>query len=696
MKTRDLHSHPDSPHPGDDHPNHWTANPYSLVFTAVGLFILIFGIALFLGWRQFETTRHNALNADKMTATLLAELILEHHKATVGILQSYAHRSLFIDAVKNKDIEGVHRHLSDLKKNAEIDLTFVTDTRGILWANFPVFPEAMGKDLSSRDWYKGISSHWKPYISTVFKLIVGDKSLAVAACVPIFDEKERVIGILANTQRLSFLIDAMQRVPLGPYTTLNVIDRVGKILYSNKYTYQGNPTDYRLFPIIEAAFKEKKQQIEIIDPQEDQEKRYLTVVPVGDIGWTVIVEISLRDTLRSDLRRFIETGAISFLLFLLIIFFLVYMRKVYLFKKTEELLHVEKKYRQIEEKYRLMFETMISGFALLKMIYDDEGNPADCRYVDINPAHEKLTGLKSSEIVGRTARECIPNLENYWIENYGKVDQTGEPMYVENQVEGLNRCYSVLAYRPEPGYVAVTFEDITDRKQGERELQEKNVELERFSYAISHDLKSPLVTVKTFLGYLERDMEIADTDQIKKDLLYLHAAADKMGQLLDELLRVGRVVNAPVQTTFRDLVDEALSAVAGRITAGGVEVQVGDEPVTLYGDRPRLVQIWQNLVDNAVKCMGDQSSPRIEIGAEVSGPDTIFFVRDNGIGIDPQYHDKVFIMFEKIDLNRDGTGMGLALIKRIVSFYNGTIWLKSDGLGHGVCFRFTLPGAVNK
>jgi diguanylate cyclase (GGDEF)-like protein/PAS domain S-box-containing protein len=272
----------------------------------------------------------------------------------MGILQSYAHRPLFIAAVKNKDLAGVHRHLSDLKKNAEIDLTFVTDTRGILWANFPVFPEAIGKDLSSRDWYKGISSHWKPYISTVFKLIVGDKPLAVAVCVPIFDEKERVIGILGNSHRLGFLVNAMQRVPFSPYTTVNVIDRTGQILYSNKFPYRENITDYRFFPILEPALKEIKQQIEMNDPQKDQEKSYLTVVPMGDIGWTVIIERSLRDIYRSEFRRFIEIGAISFLLFLLITFFLVYLRKVSLFRKTEELLQAETKLRQGDEKLRAL------------------------------------------------------------------------------------------------------------------------------------------------------------------------------------------------------------------------------------------------------------------------------------------------------------------------------------------------------
>ena len=263
MEMRNQSSYPDSPHPGGGHLSDWLAKPRAILFTVVGLFILIFGIAIFLGYRQFETTKHNALSADKTTANLLADLILEHNKATIGIIQSYAHRPLFIAAVKNRNVAGVYRHLSDLKKNAEIDLTFVTDKRGILLMNFPMFPESTGKDLSYRDWYKGVSSYWKPYISTVFKLIVGDKPLAIAVCVPIFDEKGRPIGILGDTQRLGFLVDAIERVPFSPYTTVNVIDRAGHLLYSNKFPYQESITNYRFFPILEAAVKEKKQQSQL-------------------------------------------------------------------------------------------------------------------------------------------------------------------------------------------------------------------------------------------------------------------------------------------------------------------------------------------------------------------------------------------------------------------------------------------------
>ena len=118
-----------------------------------------------------------------------------------------------------------------------------------------------------------------------------------------------------------------------------------------------------------------------------------------------------------------------------------------------------------ETKYKELFDTMVSGFALLEMIYDEKGTAIDCRYIEANPAHEELTRLKTSDIIGRTAKECIPHLEDSWINDYALVAKTGVPMKIENYVEGLGKWYRASAYRPKEGFVAVTFEDITESKE---------------------------------------------------------------------------------------------------------------------------------------------------------------------------------------------------------------------------------------
>jgi signal transduction histidine kinase len=246
-------------------------------------------------------------------------------------------------------------------------------------------------------------------------------------------------------------------------------------------------------------------------------------------------------------------------------------------------------------------------------------------------------------------------------------------------------------------------QDITDRKQAEaerealiRELGAKNAELERFTYTASHDLKSPLVTVRGFLGFVEKDALAGNHERMRADMRRIREATDRMGRLLDELLelsRVGRVVSSPRAVAFDELAHEALLLLAGRISERGVVVDVGADLPVLWGDRVRLLQVLQNLVENAVKFLGAQPRPRIQIGARRDGDQTVLFVRDNGIGIEPAQLERVFGLFDKLNPDSDGTGLGLALARRIVELHGGRIWAESAGRGHGATLCFTLAGA---
>ena len=240
-------------------------------------------------------------------------------------------------------------------------------------------------------------------------------------------------------------------------------------------------------------------------------------------------------------------------------------------------------------------------------------------------------------------------------------------------------------------YVAIT--DITDRIRAEEELKRKNEEIELFAYSVSHDLGSPLLTIKMFLGYLEKDIRAKKEDQATNDLEIIHTAADKMGIMLKELLtfaRIGHNGNATVSVPLQEVVKEAMGLVAGQLAERGVQVEVTPAPVFLFGDRARLVEVFQNLLDNAVKFSVDQPHPRIEIGVEHSEGELVIFVRDNGKGIEPRHIENLFGLFEKLDPSTPGAGMGLAFVRRIVEMHGGKIQAQSGGPGQGVTFRFTL------
>ena len=249
--------------------------------------------------------------------------------------------------------------------------------------------------------------------------------------------------------------------------------------------------------------------------------------------------------------------------------------------------------------------------------------------------------------------------------------------------------------------LAKTLKDLqkvsAEQKQTEQKLNVKVAELERFAYTVSHDLKSPIITIKGFTGSLEKDLAIGNYQRMAEDLKRVAAAADKMNDLLRDLLElstVGNLVNAPEAVDLNVLVDEVLVLLEDRLTSGNMAVSVQNNLPTVMFDRRRLVEVVQNLVENAINYMGNQSEPHIRIGMYEEDGCNIFFVQDNGNGIEEKYHQVIFGMFNKLDAQSTGTGIGLALVKRIIEVYGGRVWVESEGIGKGSKFCFTLPGEI--
>jgi signal transduction histidine kinase len=231
-----------------------------------------------------------------------------------------------------------------------------------------------------------------------------------------------------------------------------------------------------------------------------------------------------------------------------------------------------------------------------------------------------------------------------------------------------------------------------EREQLIYELKAKNQELNRFAITVSHDLKTPLITISGYLGYLERDILDGNHQRMQKDLSQINDAAKRMGRFVDQILdlsRVGRIIYPPTEVAFGAIVEEALTVAQGPIETRKVRLQIEPGLPIVSVDRVRMVQVMQNLITNSIKFMGQQESPRIEIGTFKREGTSGFFVKDNGIGIDPKHQGGIFELFNQLDAASEGSGIGLSLVKRIIEVHGGQIWVESE-LGKGATFFFTL------
>jgi PAS domain S-box-containing protein len=338
--------------------------------------------------------------------------------------------------------------------------------------------------------------------------------------------------------------------------------------------------------------------------------------------------------------------------------------------------------------------------AIPDMIFEMDREGRILRFV---PSTINRPLLPPEEFIGKTIAQVIPSLAEQTAFAIDRALKSGQLTAIEYalQLDGENRTFEARISPAGSDLVLAMVRDVTLRKWAESEreslideLESKNAELERFTYTVSHDLKSPLITIRGFLGFIREDTEQGNMQRLEKDIQRISDATDKMQSLLGDLLelsRIGRLTNQPETIHMNALVNEVLEFLHGRIHASNITVRVAENLPDVFGDRKRIFEVFQNLIDNATKFMGEQPKPCIEIGqsGRLDG-ETIFLVRDNGIGIDEIYVEKIFGLFNKLDSQTEGTGIGLTLVKRIIEFHGGRIWVESEP-AKGATFFFTLP-----
>lgn len=331
-------------------------------------------------------------------------------------------------------------------------------------------------------------------------------------------------------------------------------------------------------------------------------------------------------------------------------------------------------------------------------------------YTYASPKVQDLLGYEPEEVVGRRPFDfAVPDEAERVAEEFQAIARSARP-FVRLENTNLHRSGHrvVLETSGVPildaagnlrGYRGVD-RDITKPKQDEARLKQTMAELERsnrdlaqFAYSASHDLQEPLRMMGSYLQALQTDLG-EGLDQRSRDYLQLSLAASRrMRQLIDDLLtysRVGTEGREFQEVDAEEVMDQAIANLRGAIERQGAEV-TRDALPTIRGDPTLLAQLFQNLIGNAVKFHGPQP-PRVHVSCTEAGGEWTFAVRDNGIGIDPEYAERVFVIFERLNAREKypGTGIGLAICKRVVERHGGRIWCRSEP-GQGTTFYFTIP-----
>jgi signal transduction histidine kinase len=362
---------------------------------------------------------------------------------------------------------------------------------------------------------------------------------------------------------------------------------------------------------------------------------------------------------------------------------------------TETALHAS------QQRYRALVENLLNGVVQLRVVFED-GEPSDFVFVETNAAFDTQLGL--GDVIGKRVSQVVPSfrtVDPVLFGAYARVAMTGIPERFERHAASVRQWFTFAVCRASPDHIVVVLDDISQRKRAEDDIlaakaeledrvRERTADLESFGYSVSHDLRAPLRAINGYAHMVLDDYGGLLPDDGRQLLEQIQQAGLRMGALVDDLLRfsqlgrqalrratvdTGAMVRGVFDELMRDRVDQPVDLRLGALAP-------------CNADGSLLRQVWMNLASNALKYSRDRAPAIIEVGCTGDGA---YFMRDNGLGFDPQYADKLFGVFQRLDSAREleGSGIGLSIVERIVRRHGGRVWAEG-ALDSGSTFYFTL------
>jgi PAS domain S-box-containing protein len=366
----------------------------------------------------------------------------------------------------------------------------------------------------------------------------------------------------------------------------------------------------------------------------------------------------------------------------------------------------EQELRASEERYRTLFESMDQGYCIIDMIFDAHDVPVDYRFLEMNPVFATHTGLVDA--IDKTARELVPELDDFWFQTYGRVASTGEPVRFESEAKAMERWFDVYATRigdARSRKVALLFNDITHRKQAEDKLRrlaanlaEEDRRKTEFLATLAHELRNPLAPIRSGLGIMKLSKD--NPAALTKVREMMDRQVTQMVRLIDDLLDIARIAGGKIQLKMEQIeLNQVLSSAVETslplIEAARHELSMdlASGPLLVTADADRLSQVVANLLNNAAKYT--PPGGRITLAVRREHDSVAISVTDNGLGIPAESLATVFDMFSQVGRHigraQGGLGIGLSLVRQFVEMHHGSVTVHSDGPGAGSTFTVRLP-----
>ncbi|HEX3028031.1 MAG TPA: ABC transporter substrate binding protein [Clostridia bacterium] len=376
-----------------------------------------------------------------------------------------------------------------------------------------------------------------------------------------------------------------------------------------------------------------------------------------------------------------------------------------------ELAQTEKSLAASEKLYKLIFQKMLNGFAIIEPVWINN-KLTDFRYININPGHEKHTERKTEELLGKTWHEAF-GFPNKNLVIYEEILKTGESKHFETYYPSINTYFLVSAFKINDERVGIVVDNITEYKQAIKDVRSLNEELEMrveqrtnelkdaikeleaFAYTVSHDIKAPLRAVDGYCKIFLEDFSQKLDHEAVQMILGIRGICKDMIEMVSKLLQYSTTSRSPLnieELNTEDMIKSIFDEIKSSNTERSIKLKIETGLPRIKADKTLFRQVIYNILSNAVKFTQTRENAIVIVGSTITENEYVFYIKDNGVGFNMNYVHKLFGLFQRLHTSDEyeGSGIGLVTVKKVIEKHGGRVWIEGN-LDVGACIYFTFP-----